>query len=256
MDQRSFIAIGTSALDSVSQVNRAVDRLRSQEGIYVVAVSPWFETAPMGPADLRFINGVVEVSTSRPPLTLLDCLQSIERELGRLQGERWGSRAIDLDLLACGDAVIDSDRLRLPHSALWYRRFVLDPWERIAADWVVPRWNTTVAGLRQRLLQRPLTARLAGGDVESRRSIADEMSNRFGGLVTIASPAGTELPDACEQTAPIRMSLGYITRSCGIDDENWSVNLTQLVGDLQTDVSTAAGFVLTAALDEPREIRE
>jgi 2-amino-4-hydroxy-6-hydroxymethyldihydropteridine diphosphokinase len=255
MQPRTFIAIGSSQADALRQAERAVERLGAWKGTSVVAVSPWFETTPVGPADSQFVNGVVEVSTSLPPLKLLDGLQSLERELGRQAGERWGPRAIDLDLLACGDTVIEHGRLQLPHPALWYRRFVLDPWEQIAADWIVPRWNMTVADLRQRLLQRPLPVRLVGGDVESRRAIADEMNDQFGGLVTITSGAAAELPSGSSDASdPLRVSLGYIPNSSrGESDVRWSVNLTQLAGDVQTDESNAAGFVLTAALDEPQE---
>jgi 2-amino-4-hydroxy-6-hydroxymethyldihydropteridine diphosphokinase len=257
MNPRTFIAVGSSAADALNQAGRAVKQLGRGGGVSVTAVSPWFETAPVGSAGSRFINGVVEISTSLQPLVLLETLQAIEHELGRVPGDRWGARAIDLDLLACGDSVIEDGRLQLPHPALWYRRFVLDPWERIAADWAVPRWDMSVADLRQRLLQRPLPVRLAGGDCETRQAIADETNDRFDGVVTITSEAHSDGSSAfaADASGPVHMSLGYITGAAH-GEARWNVNLSQLASTLQTNMPTVAGFILTAALDEPHEIRD
>ncbi len=251
MSPRTFIAVGTSALDGHEQVDRAVDRLRQHGQIDVVAVSPWFETAPVGQVDSRFINGVVEIITTIPPLELLDVVQQMERDLGRVPGDRWGSRTIDLDVLTYGESEHCDGRLTLPHPALWYRRFVLDPWEQIAGDWIVPRWEMSVADLRQRLLQRALPVRLAGGNGEGRQEIADGITDEFGGLVTVTSVMDEQSSD----TDPIRISLGYLPNAARNDSEDrWSINLTRLATDLGRSIVETASFVLTAALDEPQEL--
>ncbi len=249
MNPRTFIAIGSSALDGIEQVGSAVEHLRQHAEIDVVSVSPWFATAPVGQVQSRFINGVVEVFTSLPPLQLLDALQQMERDLGRMPGERWGPRAIDLDLLAYSEAEFHDQRLMLPHPALWYRRFVLDPWEQIAGDWMVPRWDMSVADLRQRLLQRALPVRLTGGSRAGRQEIADRMTDEFGGLVALTSGVDEQLPD----TAPMRVSLGYLPNAARFDaDERWSINLALLATELGRSIVETASFVLTAALDEPQ----
>lgn len=256
MNSRTFIAIGTSSIDGIKQVEQAVDRLGAKEQVAVVAVSPWFETTPVGTAETRFTNGVVEVAAALLPRELLEHLQQIERDLGRVSGDRWGARVVDLDLLACGDRQHRDECLTLPHPSLWYRRFVLDPWERIAADWIVPRWEMSVADLRQRLLQRPLPVRLAGGIADLRQAIADDMADKFDGLLTITSATDQGPTHSGSPAPPLCISLGYLSRRTSeIGDECWSVNLTELAADLQTTELAAAGFVLTAALDEPREIR-
>lgn len=245
MHPRTFIAAGTSAADGLEQIERAVERVR-QSMVDVIALSPWYETTPVGNAGTRFINGVIEVATSLLPLELLDRLQQIERDLGRSPGERWGARVIDLDLLAYGDDVIEHQRLRLPHPALWYRRFVLDPWEQIAAEWVVPRWQMTVADLRRRLLQRPLPLRLIGGTSEERQEIADASVEEFGGMVTVSSvPIESEFD-------PLRISLGYLPDAISCDDDRWLIDLSQLASDLRRSTAETAHYILTAALDEPR----
>jgi 2-amino-4-hydroxy-6-hydroxymethyldihydropteridine diphosphokinase len=231
-------------------VERAVDRLGQQVDVSVISSSPWYETASVGSAETCFINGVIEVATSLQPTELLDVLQQIEHELGRVSGDRWGSRAIDLDLLAQGEFEYHDKRLDVPHPAAWYRRFVLDPWEQIAADWVVPRWEMTVADLRRRLLQRPLPIRLIGGTREERQEIADASTEEFRGSVTLTSV------HVEGDVNPLRMTLGYLPEAISTDDDRWFVNLSQLASELSRSIAEVARFVLTAALDEPRIVSD
>lgn len=101
--------------------------------------------------------------TALGPHELLDRLKSIERELGRTGGERWGPREIDLDLLLYGGEVLDEDALRVPHPEMTERAFVLVPLAEIAADAWVPGHGTVfelvasvaVTGVR---LDGPLTS--------------------------------------------------------------------------------------------------
>ncbi len=61
------------------------------------------------------------------PRALLERLLQIERELGRVRRERWGPRAIDLDLLIFDDLEIDEAGLSVPHPRMRERAFVLVP---------------------------------------------------------------------------------------------------------------------------------
>ena len=74
-----------------------------------------------------FLNGAVAIDTSLTPRELLDLLLETERALGRVRGERWGPRTVDLDLLVYGDETIDEPGLRVPHPRLAGRRFALEP---------------------------------------------------------------------------------------------------------------------------------
>ncbi len=234
-----------------------MDRLQQERGVNLVAVSPWYETTPVGSVETRFINGVVEVATSLQPIELLDVLQQIELELGRQPGDRWGPRAIDLDLLAQGESQYHDGRLDVPHPAAWYRRFVLDPWEQIAGDWVVPRWAMTVADLRRRLLQRPLPVGLIGGSRDDLQEIADCVTDDFRGLTTISQlPQSDDGAGGNESHAlPLRMSVGYLSESMTDDmSDARSIDLSQLATSLGVTKQKAAHFVLTAALDDPRQL--
>ena len=127
---RSFVGLGANLGDPRAQIERALELLAAQEGVEVVAVSSLRETDPVGYEDQpRFLNGAVELRTSLPARGLLERLLAIERRLGRVRGKgpRFGPRAIDLDLLLYGDAVIDEPGLVVPHPRLHERRFVLEP---------------------------------------------------------------------------------------------------------------------------------
>jgi 2-amino-4-hydroxy-6-hydroxymethyldihydropteridine diphosphokinase len=65
-------------------------------------------------------------------------LQQIEQEQGRVRGERWGARTIDLDILLFDDQVINDERLTVPHPGLHEREFVLYPLQHIDSTLTIP----------------------------------------------------------------------------------------------------------------------
>lgn len=94
----------------------------------------------MGPADQPdYVNAVAQLQTALEAHALLDVLQTIEQQQGRVRhGERWGPRTLDLDLLAYGDAVIDTARLQVPHPGVAERVFVVLPWLELDPDFSIP----------------------------------------------------------------------------------------------------------------------
>lgn len=94
-----------------------------------------------------FINQVIKVGTELKPIELLDFLQSIEHELGRIKNdgvENYQSRLIDIDILTYGDFSLASERLTLPHAHLAERLFALKPLAEIAPYLWVTHYNTSV----------------------------------------------------------------------------------------------------------------
>jgi len=75
-----------------------------------------------------YLNGVVIVETSLSPEALLDAANAIEADLGRVRGERWADRTIDIDLVDFEGQSRSSERLTLPHPRAAERDFVLRPW--------------------------------------------------------------------------------------------------------------------------------
>ena len=137
---RAFVGLGANLGDRERTLHDAVDALGSEEGIEIVAVSTLRETEPVGVGEQPlFLNGAVELETTRTARELLDRLLEVEQRFGRVRvpGEH-GPRTLDLDLLLYGDGVLDEPGLAVPHPRLHERRFVLEPLAELAPELVVP----------------------------------------------------------------------------------------------------------------------
>jgi 2-amino-4-hydroxy-6-hydroxymethyldihydropteridine diphosphokinase len=135
----AYVGLGANLGPREVTLLRAVDLLGEADGVDVVAVSQLRETAPVGVVDQpRFLNGAVRVETTLPPRALLDLLLELERSLGRVRGERWGPRTVDLDLLVYGSERIDQPGLRVPHPRLHERAFALEPLAELDPELDVP----------------------------------------------------------------------------------------------------------------------
>jgi 2-amino-4-hydroxy-6-hydroxymethyldihydropteridine diphosphokinase len=177
---RCYISLGGNLGSVGDAFDEALARLGREPGHAVVAVSGYFQTKPVGAAAGRgFLNAAAEIETPLRPLELLDLLQSIETELGRTRTVRWGPRTLDLDLLFYGSEIIDLPRLVVPHPAVWYRRFVLDPLVEIAPRFIHPERQADLHALHQRLLAKPFVAAFAGGSSESRAALMRDLAPAF-----------------------------------------------------------------------------
>lgn len=135
----AYVGIGANLGPRKETLRRAVELLGGADGVEVVAVSELRETDPVGVVDQPpFLNGAVSVETTRSPRALLDLLLEIERSLGRVRGERWGPRVVDLDLLVYGNEVVDEPGLRVPHPRLHERRFALEPLKDLNPELEIP----------------------------------------------------------------------------------------------------------------------
>jgi 2-amino-4-hydroxy-6-hydroxymethyldihydropteridine diphosphokinase len=142
----AYVGIGANHGPREETLRRAVELLGGADGVEVVAVSELRETDPVGVVDQPpFLNGAVSVQTTRSPRALLDRLLEIERSLGRVRGERWGPRVVDLDLLVYGIEVVDEPGLRVPHPRLHERRFALEPLKDLNPELEIPGRGTVSA---------------------------------------------------------------------------------------------------------------
>lgn len=116
---------------------------------HVESRSSFFRTGPWGvDRNSPFINSAAEVKTDLDPFQVMKELLRIEKELGRIRnGERYGRRSIDLDLLYYNELILNSSDLQLPHPRLHLRRFVLEPLEEIAADFKDPFRGKSISEL-------------------------------------------------------------------------------------------------------------
>jgi len=78
-----------------------------------------------------------------PAMDMLARLKLIEREFGRRPGKRWGSRVLDLDLVAWSGGRVAVRRLAIPHPRLDERDFVIGPLAAIAPGWKIKRGLST-----------------------------------------------------------------------------------------------------------------
>ena len=130
---RAVIAFGANLGDREATIASAARALAETPDITLVEVSPVYETPAIKDAGVDrdappYLNGVAIVDTSLEPHALLDVLQAIEAQHGRVRDEHWGDRTLDLDLIDYGGRVSLDERLELPHPGAWQRAFVLQPW--------------------------------------------------------------------------------------------------------------------------------
>lgn len=137
---RVFIALGANLNQPLLQIKAAQAALTKLAHPNKVYHSPLYQSQPMGPAEQPcFINGVSMFDTELSPLALLDALQTIEQQQGRVRkAERWGPRTLDLDMLLYGSLIYEDERLTLPHYDMKQRAFVLYPLADLAPDLVLP----------------------------------------------------------------------------------------------------------------------
>ncbi len=148
------IGLGSNLGDRAAYLKEALLRLE-REPVLLHAVSPIYETTPVGgPGQGLYLNACASLTTTLSPVNLLRRLQQIEIALGRVRKERWGERTIDLDLLVCGQIIMRTPFLDLPHPRLTERDFVLQPLSDIAPDLGIPGTGKTVGEL---LEKRPFT---------------------------------------------------------------------------------------------------
>ncbi|KAH0343465.1 folic acid synthesis protein, partial [Aureobasidium melanogenum] len=149
--RKAYIALGSNVGDRLDMIEKACLALDQDPDIKVTRTSLLYETEPMYVQDqARFLNGACEVETTLEPMPLLDRLQAIENELGRVKLIDKGPRSIDLDILLYEEQVIDTERLKVPHILMLEREFVLRPLCDIIPD-TTPSIGQTRVPLRESL---------------------------------------------------------------------------------------------------------
>lgn len=148
----AYIGIGSNLGEPEQQIHQAVNALEQIQNTTLAEISSLYFSRPMGPQDQPdYMNAVAALETTLTPLELLDALQHIENEAGRVRkDERWGPRVLDLDILLFGEQVIDNERLTVPHYGMKLREFVLIPLAEIAPDLTLPD-NSKVTELCQQI---------------------------------------------------------------------------------------------------------
>ncbi|HEY8912773.1 2-amino-4-hydroxy-6-hydroxymethyldihydropteridine diphosphokinase [Lacisediminihabitans sp.] len=139
----AVIALGSNLGDREANLRDAVRDIDSLDGVIVTVASGIVESHAVKPEGVdesspNYLNAVVLVQSALHPDDLLDALNRIEAEHGRVREERWGDRTLDLDIVSFDGLRRDDERLTLPHPRAWQRPFVLVPWLQADPDAELP----------------------------------------------------------------------------------------------------------------------
>jgi 2-amino-4-hydroxy-6-hydroxymethyldihydropteridine diphosphokinase len=135
--RRCVLAIGSNLGERLNNLQGAVNTLADTPEVWVTAVSPVYETAPVDAPDgsRDFLNAVVLADTTLSARTLLERALAVEDAYGRERTqERNAPRTLDVDLIVVGDRHANDDDLVLPHPKAHERAFVLAPWRDVDPD--------------------------------------------------------------------------------------------------------------------------
>jgi len=129
---RAVLSVGSNLGDRLGTLQGCVQAIARLPDTDVLAISPVYETAPVGgPAQPDYLNAVLLVRTGMPPRDLLGAVHRIEADFGRVRAERFGPRTLDIDIVDYSGEVSADPELTLPHPRAHERAFVLVPWHDI-----------------------------------------------------------------------------------------------------------------------------
>lgn len=136
----AYIGLGSNLDGPRARIELAFDALARLDDVVFIMRSRFYGSKPLGPQDQPdFINAAAGLLTTLSARALFQCLQSIEKLLGKTTpGQRWGARRIDLDLLVFGTQQIAESDLQVPHAGVSSRNFVLYPLLDIAPELLIP----------------------------------------------------------------------------------------------------------------------
>ena len=143
MTRRVLLGLGSNLGQRRRTLKEAVDSLPR-----VTAVSGVYETDPVGgPAGQgKYLNLVVAIDSDATPRQLLGMCHRLESAAGRVRGERWGPRPLDIDILYIDGEHVDEPDLQVPHPRMWERKFVLAPLADVAPELLYEGWEDRAEG--------------------------------------------------------------------------------------------------------------
>jgi 2-amino-4-hydroxy-6-hydroxymethyldihydropteridine diphosphokinase len=166
MRARAVLSAGANLGDRLGTLQGCVQAIAGLPDTDVLAISPVYETIPVGgPPQPDYLNAVLLIQTGLPPRDLLDAIGGIEARFGRVRAERFGPRTLDIDIISYAGQVSDDPELTLPHPRAHERAFVLAPWHDIDPGAELPGHgpiDRLLAGLDQAGVRKVPAAVLQG----------------------------------------------------------------------------------------------
>jgi 2-amino-4-hydroxy-6-hydroxymethyldihydropteridine diphosphokinase len=143
---RAVLSVGANLGDRLGTLQGCVQAIARLPDTDVLAVSPVYQTAPVGgPPQPDYLNAVLLIQTALTPRDLLTAIGGIEAAAGRVRAERFGPRTLDVDIISYEGQVSDDPELTLPHPRAHERMFVLMPWNDLDPDAELPGYGPVAA---------------------------------------------------------------------------------------------------------------
>lgn len=143
----AYLLLGTNMGDRLENLNTAISYIENEVG-KVFAKSGIYKTEAWGKTDQpSFLNQAIGVESNLQPLVMLKTILAIEQKMGRVRLEKWGQRLIDIDMIFYGNEIISNQDLQLPHPEMHKRKFVLEPLNEIAENFIHPIFKQKVSSI-------------------------------------------------------------------------------------------------------------
>jgi 2-amino-4-hydroxy-6-hydroxymethyldihydropteridine diphosphokinase len=170
-ERHVVLALGSNLGDRLANLQAGIDALSEGTGLCRAAVSPVYQTVPVGgPEQPDYLNAVLVADTALTAREVLRRCQAAESARGRLRVERWGPRTLDIDIVACGEEICAGPELTLPHPRAHERAFVLAPWHDLEPEALLPGRGPVAE----------LLAAAGGGDVRKLAGVRLDVAGRPG----------------------------------------------------------------------------
>jgi len=144
-----FLSLGSNMGDRVFNLRKALKLIDNHAQILITSKSKIYETSPMENQNQDyFLNQIIELQTKLGPLDLLETVKAIESDMGRINiSKRYQPRIIDIDILSYNNLILNDKNLRIPHSKIKFRKFILKPWTDIAPNYILPNSKSSIKEL-------------------------------------------------------------------------------------------------------------
>ena len=206
MTSQCLISFGSNLGDRHALIAEAARLVAAADYVHDLRASRLFETPPIGgPSGQEpFLNAVAAFETPASARQILERLQQIELELGRQRRQRWGARAIDLDVVLHGELVGGGTGLIVPHPRYTARQFVLQPACDVAPHYRDPRFGWTISRLAEHVSQAVPSMALVGGDESIREEICRLLETQHGIQTFAARPIAEPMRVLGNVPAPLK----------------------------------------------------
>ena len=145
-----YLALGSNVGDPARHITKAINLLSAV--LHNIKQAPLYSSKPIGFTDQAdFLNTAISGQTELSPQELLQAINNVEQQVGRVKRFRWGPREIDIDIIFYGDQLLQTESLTIPHPSFKERDFVLRPLLDLDSKIIDPASHKTIKQLLDNL---------------------------------------------------------------------------------------------------------